>query len=169
MEVRVPVDTEGGCLARTFCLLKDLMVLLPDLGETMDGAFSGMTDAGMLNFFVLCGMNGWTGWRYFARGNICDRNIEANCLSAGVGREEEGFNLLCCFIAAGWMIPRCVGTPVGGISHLELIAGPTRIITASKVRARDASRWLWHAGITCMSVLCCSRRDMPWARLKFGE
>merc|ERR1719199_1848870 len=50
MEVRVPVDTEGGCLARTFCLLKDLMVLLPDLGETMDGAFSGMTDAGMLLF-----------------------------------------------------------------------------------------------------------------------
>ena len=47
MEVRAAA-MEGVCLARTFCLLKDLMVLLPVPGETEDSAFSDMTDAGML-------------------------------------------------------------------------------------------------------------------------
>lgn len=50
--VRVVDMTEGGCLARTCCLLKVFMGLLPVLGENEDGMmFSGMTDAGMLLSF----------------------------------------------------------------------------------------------------------------------
>lgn len=103
MEVRVLVDMEGGCLARTFCLLKVLMVLLPVLGETC----SGMTDAGMLLSFEFCvgWMIDWFSLLYIYVILILHGEVECRA-----GREVESFNLLWLFYCRGLddSIPRCV-------------------------------------------------------------